>query len=159
MPKSAAAHTVAAGNPARSDARYLVPFPYSLPGEWAGQVARRMVLPPNTVNLQKITSCCLWEECTFLAQYMRMKPCIFPVCTISFWDAFHSSSYVSPFSNSSLHADSPTSGNMHLFSTDCRIIHPHQGTCTYPVLTAGCPTAMHGVCSPSTVEIPLLACI
>ena len=39
----------------------------------------------------------------FLAQYMRMKPCILPVATISSWAAFHSLSCVLPRSNSSLH--------------------------------------------------------
>ena len=42
----------------------------------------------------------------FLAQYMRMKPCIFPNTAISSCAAFHSSSCVSPFSSSSLRRDS-----------------------------------------------------
>lgn len=38
----------------------------------------------------------------FFAQYMRMKPCILPQCTISSCAAFHSLSCVAPFSNCSL---------------------------------------------------------
>ena len=41
---------------------------------------------------------------TFLAQYMRMKPCILPWWTISSCAAFHSRSCVLPSSNSSLRA-------------------------------------------------------
>ena len=36
---------------------------------------------------------------TFLAQYMRRKPCILPCTVICFWDAFHRSSCVSAFSS------------------------------------------------------------
>ena len=45
---------------------------------------------------------------TFLAQYMRMKPCILPLCTISSCAAFHSKSWVFPSSSSCLHAPPPT---------------------------------------------------
>ena len=45
----------------------------------------------------------LWSAVhTFLAQYMRRKPCILPCTVICFWDAFHRSSCVSAFSSWSL---------------------------------------------------------
>ncbi len=53
----------------------------------------------------------------FLHQYIRMKPCILPVCTISSCDAFHRSSCVCPASNCSLHSISKRHSTVQLLGS------------------------------------------